>query len=110
MRRFIVPFSLLCVVLVVPLAIARDTATIRRVVDGDTLAITLNGKPEKVRLIGVDTPEKFESDKLRRDVERTGQDAATIKQLGEQASAFTKCLVHAGDTVGLEYGQEARDR
>jgi micrococcal nuclease len=99
MQRFLFPFrpwlflSLLYVVLLVPLAVARDAATVTRVVDGDTLEITLKGKTERVRLIGVDTPEKFESDKLRRDVERTGQDEATIKQLGEQASAFTKSLV-----------------
>jgi hypothetical protein len=46
MRRFIFPFrswlllSLLYVVLVVPLSVARDAATVTRVVDGDTLKIT----------------------------------------------------------------------
>ena len=104
------PLTLLCVLLVVPLSLARAPATVVRVVDGDTLEITLAGRPEKVRLIGVDTPEKFDSDKLRREVERTGQDEQTIKALGEQASAFTKRLVQAGDAVQLEYGQEPRDK
>lgn len=116
MRRFMFPFRpwllllLLYVFLVAYPAVARDAATVTRVVDGDTLEITLKGKTEKVRLIGVDTPETFESDKLRRDVERTGQDKATIKALGQRASEFTKGLVHAGDSVELEYGQEPRDR
>ena len=55
------------ILLLAPPPFARDTATVLPVVDGDTLEITLNGKPEKVRLIGGDTPEKFESDKLQRD-------------------------------------------
>jgi endonuclease YncB( thermonuclease family) len=45
-------------------AVARDSATVVRVVDGDTLEVSLKGEIEKVRLIGFDTPEKFESDKL----------------------------------------------
>jgi endonuclease YncB( thermonuclease family) len=61
-----------------------------RIVDGDTLEIKLNDQKEKVRLIGVETPEKFESDKLHRDAARTGQDEATIRGLGERASDFTK--------------------
>ncbi len=89
---------------------AKDPATIVRVVDGDTLEITLKGKTEKVRLIGVDTPEKFASDKLHRDAARTGQDEAMIRALGKRASDFTKSLVHPGDTAQLEYGQEARDK
>jgi len=64
------------------------------VVDGDTLVITLQGRTETVRLIGVDTPEKYESDKLRRDAARTGQDEATIRALGKQASDCTASLVH----------------
>src|SRR5262249_18048070 len=70
-------------------SLARDTATITRVVDGDTLAVSLNGKTEKVRLIGIDTPEKYESEKLHRDSARSGQDEATIRTLGKHASDFT---------------------
>jgi endonuclease YncB( thermonuclease family) len=72
-------FSLWALVLVVYLPVvsfARDAASVVKVVDGDTLDVRLNGRTESVRLIGVDTPEKFESDKLRRDVQRTGKEAA----------------------------------
>src|SRR5205814_3546047 len=89
---------------------AKDPATIVRAVDGDTLEVSLSGHQEKVRLIGVDTPEVFESQKLHRDIARTHQDEATIKALGKRASEFTKSLVHAGDTVQLEYDQQARDK
>jgi micrococcal nuclease len=78
---------------------AKDPATIVRVVDGDTIEVILNGQKEKIRLIGVDTPEKFESDKLHRDAARTGQDEKTIRALGERASDFTKSLVKRGDAL-----------
>lgn len=61
-------------------------------------------------MIGVDTPEVHESEKLRRDAARTKQDVATIQALGRQASAFTKRLVHAGKQVRLEFDQQARDK
>jgi micrococcal nuclease len=64
-----------------------QTAWVKRAVDGDTLLLT-NG--ERVRLIGVDTPEVHESKKLYRDAERSGKDIKTIKALGRRASALTK--------------------
>lgn len=87
-----------------------DTAAIQRVVDGDTLEISLNGAVEKIRLIGVDTPETYQSAKLDRDVERTGQDKQTIRALGKRATAFTKSLAPPGTAVTLEYDQDPRDR
>lgn len=72
--------------------------------------VALKGRSEKVRLIGVDTPEVHESDKLRRDAARSNQDKSTIKALGKRASDFTKNLIRAGDQVSLEYGQEYRDK
>jgi len=74
---------------------------VKRVVDGDTLLLT-NG--ERVRLIGVDTPEIHESKKLYRDAERTGRDIKTITAMGQKASAFTKSLVDRKE-VRLEYDQ-----
>jgi len=74
---------------------------VKRVVDGDTL-LSANG--ERVRLIGVDTPEVHKSKKLYRDAERTGRDIKTIKALGRKASAFTKSLVDTKE-IRLEYDQ-----
>ncbi len=78
---------------------------VKRAVDGDTLELE-NG--ERVRLIGIDTPELHESDKLRRDAQRTGQDIATIQKLGAQAYEFTKGLVE-GKRVSLEFDVERYD-
>src|SRR5215813_13306337 len=110
-RSFRLPsLVLLLLALCLPVTgLAKDTATITRVVDGDTLAVSLNGKTEKIRLIGIDTPEKYESEKLHRDSARSGQDEATLRTLGQHASDFTARLVHPGDPVQLEYDQQERD-
>ena len=77
---------------------ARDDAapgrlvTVTRVVDGDTLAVG----EERVRLIGVDTPEAV----------RPG---APVECFGRAASAFTERLVE-GRRVRLELDVERRDR
>jgi micrococcal nuclease len=75
-----------------------ETYIVVRVVDGDTFL--LNTK-ERVRLIGIDTPEKFYSKKLERDAERTNKDKATIQKLGREASDFVKDLVE-GKKVTLK--------
>src|SRR5436190_18944062 len=85
-------------------------ASVVRVVDGDTLVVRLaDGRSTRVRLIGIDTPELHPSDKLRRDVERSGKDAAAIQALGARASAFTKKSL-AGRHVEMERDTTALDR
>jgi micrococcal nuclease len=79
---------------------------VKRVVDGDTLALS-NG--EKVRLIGVDTPEYHHSDKLRKDASRSREDAKTIQAMGKEAYEFTKGLA-SGRMVRLEFDVEKRDK
>jgi micrococcal nuclease len=64
-----------------------------RAVDGDTLE--LDGG-ERVRLIGVDTPE-------------TVDPRRPVQYFGKEASAFTRRLAQ-GRSVRLEYDQETRDR
>ncbi|MDD4899946.1 MAG: thermonuclease family protein [Candidatus Omnitrophica bacterium] len=79
---------------------------VQRAVDGDTLVLE-NG--ERVRLIGIDTPELHPSEKLNRDSQRTGQDIGTIKKMGERAYEFTKKLVE-GKPVSLEFDVEKYDK
>ena len=44
-------------------------ARVVRIVDGDTIQVLLpNARTESVRLIGIDTPEVYESEKMERDV------------------------------------------
>ncbi len=79
---------------------------ITRVVDGDTLQLE---NSQRVRLIGIDTPEMHESDKLNRDSTRSGTDRATIQKLGRRAYDFTRNLVE-GKRASLEFDVERYDR
>ena len=75
---------------------AQDYYLCTRVVDGDTIIVSIDGKKERVRLIGVDTPE-------------TKHPKKPVQYFGKEASAFTKRMVE-GKKVRLEYDQQHRDR
>jgi len=81
--------------------------TVERVIDGDTLKLT-NG--ERVRLIGIDTPESRDNPKARRDAERTGQDLETITKMGQEATEFVKGLVKQGQEVRLDFDVQGMDK
>jgi len=63
---------------------------VTKINDGDTFEIETG---EKVRLLGIDTPEKWESGKLEKDSERSGKDKEIIKKLGALASDYTEKLL-----------------
>ena len=77
---------------------------VTKAVDGDTLRVTGGGRVHKVRLIGVDTPEAYESNKLSRDARRTKQGKRTIMALGRRATEFTRQLCE-GRRCRIEYDQ-----
>lgn len=83
-----------------------DFFYVSRVIDGDTIKLS-NG--EKVRLIGIDTPETYFSDKLLRDSRRSRKDVKTIQGMGGRSTEFVKTLV-GGKRVRLEYDVQKRDR
>jgi micrococcal nuclease len=84
----------------------REAVIVKRVVDGDTFLLS-NG--ERVRLLGIDTPEKFESKKLDNDAEITHQDKRTIQKLGQLASDYVKNFVE-GKKVYLEKEPNYEDK
>lgn len=79
---------------------------VTKVVDGDTLRLE-NG--DRVRLIGIDTPESKVNAKLRRDSKHTGKDYETIRAMGKKAAKFTAGLV-SDKYVKLEFDVQKRDR
>jgi micrococcal nuclease len=92
------PFLLLLVISLVLSSIvtAQDFYLCTRVIDGDTIAVEKNGKKEKVRLIGVDTPETVHPSK-------------PVEYFGKEASEFTRKKVE-GKRVNLEYDRQSRDK
>jgi micrococcal nuclease len=77
-------------------AVYEANATVVGVVDGDTIDVTVDGREERVRLIGIDTPETVKPD-------------TPVECYGPQASARTKELLPAGTPVRLERDLVARD-
>jgi len=86
----------------------RERAVVRNVLDGDTIEVDRGGRIDRVRLIGIDTPEAHDSPKLDRLVAR-GQDRGAILALGRRAGAFTRERL-LGRRVELELDIEPRDR
>ncbi len=72
-------------------------AVVERIVDGDTLVVVVDGAEERVRLIGMNTPESV--DRRR-----------PVMCFGKEASAHLDELVPAGTPVRLERDVEVRDR
>jgi micrococcal nuclease len=71
-------------------------ATVTRVVDGDTIDVDIGGRRERVRLIGIDTPE-------------TKKPNTPVECYGPEASAFTAALLPDGTTVRIERDVVGRD-
>jgi len=83
--------------------------SIVRISDGDTLVVRLNGRNEKLRLIGIDSPEKYDGEKLLRKSRELGISQNEIKQMGRNSSKFLKKLLR-GKRIYLEYDVTKRDR
>ena len=92
------------------LAEQRTPATIVRTVDGDTLKVRIGKYNERVRMIGVDTPEKQINDKARRDTKKTHQDLNTITKHGRSAWDHLNSLLKPGQAVTLEFDVGHTDR
>jgi micrococcal nuclease len=73
-----------------------DSARVVRVVDGDTVVVQTGGHQEKVRYIGVDTPESVKP-------------GTPVQCFAKAASAENKRLIE-GERVKLVHDAEALDR
>ena len=70
-----------------------ETIRVQRVIDGDTIELDTG---ERIRLIGVDTPEMKDK-------------RPAVKELARAATSFVRQLVE-GKPVSLEYDRAPRDR
>lgn len=76
---------------------AEANATVERVVDGDTLVVQVDGQRERVRLIGINTPESVAQDR-------------PVMCFGKEASAHLEELLPEGTPIRMERDVETRDR
>ena len=72
-------------------------ATVARVVDGDTIIADIGGRRERVRLIGIDTPESVAENR-------------PDQCYGEEASAYLTALLPEGTPITLILDEEERDQ
>lgn len=75
---------------------AGATVSVVAVIDGDTIDVAWAGRRERVRLLGVDTPETVDPHR-------------PVGCYGPEAAAFTKGRLQ-GRTVRLRFDRERRDR
>jgi micrococcal nuclease len=73
------------------------SAIIVHVVDGDTIVARISGVDERIRLIGIDTPETVAPER-------------PVECFGPEASARAEELLPVGTPIRLERDVEARDR
>lgn len=73
------------------------SGVVTHVVDGDTIDVRIGGTTERVRLIGVDTPESVARER-------------PIQCFGVEASRHTGSLLPEGTVVRLERDEVTRDR
>ena len=74
-----------------------DQGVVERVIDGDTVDVTIDGAVQRVRLLNIDTPETVDPEQ-------------PVQCLGPEATEFLEGLLPAGTAVTLEYDDERTDR
>lgn len=70
---------------------------VKRVVDGDTIVVSIDARDVTIRLIGINTPE-------------TKKPNSPIECFGPEASARTEALLPVGVPVRIERDIESRDK
>ena len=70
--------------------------TLERVIDGDTIDVLVDGREERVRLLGIDTPE-------------TKVEGQPPECYGPEAATFTASLLPVGTTLRLTRDVVGRD-
>ncbi len=87
-------------ILLLSLSFALETtAIVTKVTDGDTLHITVGKEDVKIRILYIDTPEKYGGAKLDKDAKKAGISTKDEQDLGQLSSAYASKFFQKGDTV-----------
>lgn len=74
-----------------------EHVVVNRVIDGDTIDVTIDGDKTRVRLLNIDTPE-------------IGRNGKPSECLAEEAKEYLEGRLPQGTEVTLEYDEEKNDR
>lgn len=95
------------------LALAYEYAMLQKISDGDTFAFKSQQHGEfKCRVFGIDTPEKFHTDKMDKDALKVGITAENMKKAGEAATYYAQQNLKIGKSYKVDvlekdkYGRE----
>ena len=98
MKYFYRSFSLIVVLLLIPFSVCFAwEGKVIKVTDGDTITVMHKGKPEKIRLYGIDTPEK------KQDFGRKAKKFTSNMVFGKTVEIESVTKDRYGRTVGLVY-------
>lgn len=94
-------------------AFALEYATLQKISDGDTFTFKSQQHNEfKCRVFGIDTPEKFHTDKMDKDASKVGITAETMKKAGEASTQYAQQTLKVGKSYKVDvlekdkYGRE----
>ncbi len=84
---------------------------VESVEDGDTIVVNIDGKPERIQLVGIDAPENTDNAKLKVDIEKKGLAKADLLAIGEESARYLKALVYLSkNKVSLWADLQKRDK
>ena len=86
------------------------SCTVVYAVDGDTLAATCGETLERIRLIGIDTPESHPNKKAKQDAKKNGRTLAAELLLGRKTANYVQGIVHEGEKITVVFDKEPRSR
>ncbi len=90
--------------------ISSDYVEVTKVSDGDTFEVLRYGRKEKIRLIGVDTPEKRLNEKNYKLSKKYDINVDSLVRWGTNASNFLKQTLLPGTKVRLEFDRDSTDQ
>lgn len=87
-----------------------QSGTIKRVVDGDTMVLTINGIKKKVRLVGVDTLESYKNDKLYKQARQFHTTPKIILEHGLKAKGYAMSKLNYKKVQFVTFGKDKYNR
>lgn len=115
-RNFIAALAVALLFLLAPLAQAQSYAgRVVYVVDGDTVDVVFKGPAalsgkHRVRLVGVDTMESSDNEKLRKDEQRLGVDRHILMYWGQTAKTRLERMIGGKDVVITQPAADKTDK